>query len=431
MRLTEPRLRLDVSRILWRGARRAPGGVDRLEALFADHLLREAPETGFVFTDGGAVRLLPRRVAAALVRRALARWAGREGDAGCRRVAAYLAGEPGGLPALRLRAGEGGVSLAERLSWTWSELRWQPRRAPALGTEALRGAVYVNLSHRNLDDPRLIAALAPARARLAHVHDDIPLRRPDYAVPAVREAFLRMFAHLTAGGFAITTNSRHSGELLAEAAAARGLALPSPVPMPLPLAPSLCAPLEVARPARPFFVTAGLFTRRKNLATVLEAARLLALRARFDLVLVGAPGADAAVALAGAEGASWLRRASGLSDAAMRPLIASAAAVLAPSIEEGFDYPPQEALALGTPVLASDTAVHREYLEGHARLLPPHAPEAWAEAMGGMLEEAAQREARALARAWPAPTAEARCAALLAFARGLGAQGGGLGSAAG
>lgn len=418
-RSTEPALLLDISRILWRGARRAPGGVDRFEALFAEHLLAHAPEAGFVFTDGGAVRLLPRQVAAAVVRRALARWAGREGDAGCRRVAAFLAGARGGLPPLRLRPGEGGVTLAERLSWTWSELRFQPRRAPVLGAEALRAAVYVNLSHRNLDDPRLVAALAPARARLAHVHDDIPLRRPDYAVPAVREGFARMFAHLAQGGFAITTNSRDSGARLAEAAAARGLCLPAPVPMPLPLAPSLRGPLAPSRPARPYFLTAGLFTRRKNLATVLEAARRLAPRARFDLVLVGAPGADAAAALAGAEGERWLRRAEGLSDAAMRPLIASAAAVLAPSLEEGFDYPPQEALALGTPVLASDTPVHREYLDGHARMLPPRAPEAWAAAMAQMLEEEAQQAARALARAWPAPACEARCAALLDFARGL------------
>lgn len=418
-RSTEPTLLLDVSRILWRGARHAPGGVDRFEALFAEHLLRVAPEAGFVFTDGGVVRLLPRAVAQAVVRRALTRWAGREGDAGCRRVAAYLAGAPGGLPPLRLRPGEGRVTLAERLSWTWSDLRWRPRRAPALGPEALRGAVYVNLSHRNLDDPRLIAALAPARARLAHVHDDIPLRRPEFAVPALREGFARMFAHLAGGGFAITTNSRASAERVIATAAARGLSLPSPLPMPLPLAPTLRGPVEPVRPALPYFLTAGLFTRRKNLAVVMEAARLLRARARFELVLLGAPGADVAAALAGGDGQGWLRRGEGLSDAAMRPLLASAAALLAPSLEEGFDYPPQEALALGTPVLASDTAVHREYLAPHAGMLPPEAPEAWAAAMGRMLDETQQAGARALARAWPAPSAEARCAALLDFARGL------------
>ncbi|MFN3450013.1 MAG: glycosyltransferase [Roseococcus sp.] len=420
-RSTEPRLLLDLSRLLWRGARRAPGGIDRFEALFADHLLRHDPEAGFVFTDGGVVRLLPRGVAVEVAGGALARWAGREGDAGCRRVAAHLAGEARALPPLRLAPGEGRPGLAERLSWALADLRFRPRRAPVLGTEALAGAVYVNLSHRNLDDPRLIAALAPARARLAHLHDDIPLRRPEFAVPGLSEAFGRIFAHLAAGGFALTTNSRDSAARIAGTAAARGLALPPARPMPLPLPPTLRGPVERVRPARPFFVAAGLFTARKNLGTVIAAVRRLRERREVDLVLVGAAGADAAAALAGLAGLPWLRRAAGLSDAALRRLLGAASALLAPSLEEGFDYPAQEALALGVPVLASDIPVHREYLGGHARLLAAEAVEDWAAAMAALLEEGPQAEARALAAAWDAPAAEARCAALAAYARALSA----------
>jgi glycosyltransferase involved in cell wall biosynthesis len=253
------------------------------------------------------------------------------------------------------------------------------------------------------------------------VHDDIPLRRPDFAVPGLPEAFARMFAHLAAGGFALTTNSRDSAARIAATAAARGWALPPARPMPLPLPPTLHGPVQRVRPARPFFVAAGLFTARKNLGTVIEAMRRLNACCAVDLVLVGAPGADAVAALGGRTGPAWLRRAEGLSDAALRRLLGAASALLAPSLEEGFDYPAQEALALGVPVLASDIPVHREYLGGYARLLPAEAAEAWATAMAALLEEGPQAEARALAAAWDAPPAEARCAALAGYARALSA----------
>jgi glycosyltransferase involved in cell wall biosynthesis len=52
--------------------------------------------------------------------------------------------------------------------------------------------------------------------------------------------------------------------------------------------------------------------------------------------------------------------ARGLSSPALRRLVAHARALLMPSFAEGFGLPVIEALAVGTPVIASDLPAHRE-----------------------------------------------------------------------
>lgn len=48
---------------------------------------------------------------------------------------------------------------------------------------------------------------------------------------------------------------------------------------------------------------------------------------------------------------------------------------IAPSIGEGFDLPPLEALSRGTPVICSDISVHREIIKEAAYFFCPHSPE--------------------------------------------------------
>ena len=55
----------------------------------------------------------------------------------------------------------------------------------------------------------------------------------------------------------------------------------------------------------------------------------------------------------------------------MPSLIASARALIAPSLWEGFDLPVLEAILMKTPVIASDIPVHRELLGDHPFLFPP------------------------------------------------------------
>lgn len=70
-----------------------------------------------------------------------------------------------------------------------------------------------------------------------------------------------------------------------------------------------------------------------------------------------------------------------LSDADLRAAVAGADAVCAPSRYEGFGLPVIEAMATGTPVLASDIAAHREVAGGLANLLPVGDADSWTEAL--------------------------------------------------
>jgi glycosyltransferase involved in cell wall biosynthesis len=64
-----------------------------------------------------------------------------------------------------------------------------------------------------------------------------------------------------------------------------------------------------------------------------------------------------------------------------------------PSLYEGFGMPPLEALAMGTPVLASSIPAHREILGDAAFYEDPHAsPEDWSKTMEGILASSEKKE---------------------------------------
>ena len=77
-------------------------------------------------------------------------------------------------------------------------------------------------------------------------------------------------------------------------------------------------------------------------------------------------------------------------EAALLEAYRRAAWLLAPSLDEGYDLPVAEALACGTPVVASDIPAHRDLVALGARglvLVPPPVPDAhaWPEAAQALL----------------------------------------------
>jgi glycosyltransferase involved in cell wall biosynthesis len=85
---------------------------------------------------------------------------------------------------------------------------------------------------------------------------------------------------------------------------------------------------------------------------------------------------------------------SGLSDDALAELMASAEVACVPSLYEGFSLPAIEAMASGTPLIASDTSALPEVVgrDGSAgELVPPGDPRALAAAITGLLADPGRR----------------------------------------
>lgn len=157
-----------------------------------------------------------------------------------------------------------------------------------------------------------------------------------------------------------------------------------------------------------YLVFVGAPTERKNIDLLLRAHR--AARSGDGvvppLVLAGpSPAAEVLRAVAPSEDVRWIGY---LEDGHLRQVVAGATALLYPSRYEGFGLPILEALAAGTPVVASDTPVHREVAGGHARLVDVEAGELQdrrdrlAEALTAVALAAPPAEERAAGRAWAA-----------------------------
>lgn len=143
---------------------------------------------------------------------------------------------------------------------------------------------------------------------------------------------------------------------------------------------------------RRYLVFVGSLDPRKNLRRLLDAHRDL--RARDpetpDLVLAGPAGRE--VGLAGRPGVhltGWL------SDEELASLVTGAAALVLPSLDEGFGLPALEALAAGRPVLAADIPVLREVAGEHAVYAAPTDVDALAEGLRAVLAIADDPSVRA------------------------------------
>lgn len=148
------------------------------------------------------------------------------------------------------------------------------------------------------------------------------------------------------------------------------------------------AEVEALLGGPPYVLFVGTVEPRKGLPTLLSAMRRCRPGSAPRLVLAGPAGWGPELDTAGA-GLDVVRTGF-LTDPRLRRLVAGAAAVALPSRYEGFGLPVLEALAAGTPVLASDLPVLREVGGEHVRYLTVGDEDAWAEALG----QAAERRSR-------------------------------------
>ena len=127
-------------------------------------------------------------------------------------------------------------------------------------------------------------------------------------------------------------------------------------------------PGTAPRDTPPTLLTVSRLVRHKNQALVLHAAARLGGGVRVRLIGRG-PEEDTLRALARLLGVRCSVE-TDAGDAAVELAYQTAAVVVCPSAFEGFGLSPIEAVASGTPVVASDIPPHRQYVGHVSRLVP-------------------------------------------------------------
>lgn len=126
----------------------------------------------------------------------------------------------------------------------------------------------------------------------------------------------------------------------------------------------------------------------KGLAVLIQALSLLQPQRWSELVVVGRPGERTGKALAEAGLVDRVRFESGLSTPELASLLASAQVSVVPSLYEGFSLPAVEAMACGTPVVASRVGALPELVGSDAgTLVTPGDASALAAAIEAMLAD--------------------------------------------
>lgn len=163
----------------------------------------------------------------------------------------------------------------------------------------------------------------------------------------------------------------------------------------LPGAPRHTSPGGI--PAK-FLLTVGSVEPRKNIPVLVRSfGRIAADDPDLHLVIAGRradgiPDVDTAVREAGISDRVIITGYIGLDE--LVSLYQHALAAVFPSWEEGFGFPALEALACGTPVLASDIPVHREILGDAVWFFEPDSIEALETELRNVLSSPEIRTAR-------------------------------------
>ncbi|MGQ9779208.1 MAG: glycosyltransferase family 4 protein [Bacillota bacterium] len=281
---------------------------------------------------------------------------------------------------------------------TFLELGWDETLEQTLLPRWLaeNGAQVYHLPQNGLGRPRN----SPVPLVIT-LHDVIPFRLPEMVRPSYLKKFLVEVPEAVAAARRVITVSE-----AARADICAVLDLPPEKVAVLPVRPGV-----IFRPRDPyrarrilvrrygldgrFILYGGGYNPRKNVASLLWAfARILRfLPVRQRLILLGAKG-PATERLAALAAALEIEREvvfPGFIPRRHLPLFYTAADLFCyPSLYEGFGLPPLEAMACGTPVVASAIPSHREVLGEAAVLVPPEDVAALARAMLDLLTDSAR-----------------------------------------
>ena len=373
---------LDLSRLLWRAARFAPTGIDRVELAYARHLIAIMPERLRFSGWWGRMSLLPQQEAIQFIAALDQVWSGDELDAQAHATIGRL------TRTLRRHA------------------FWHGERSLQAYVRGLCGPVtYLLVSHYRLHRPGPLLRLKRHRhVRFVFlIHDLIPIHLPGHVPPGHDARHQRRIETVMRLADHVIANSSGTAAALNRILQAARARIPVTVAH-LGLDLRSTAPVEPVPGVRPYFVCLSTIEPRKNHKLLLRVWRRLSLQGENAprLVILGRRGWRSGNILRQIRRARALRNLvevhENLPDRRVAEYLQGAQALLNPSYAEGFGLPVAEALALGVPVLCSDLPELREVGGNAPEFLNPHNDEIWFRAILDYAQARSPRRARQQAR---------------------------------
>jgi glycosyltransferase involved in cell wall biosynthesis len=278
----------------------------------------------------------------------------------------------------------------------------QPRRAcrGIAGHAWEQGVLPLRTGGRLLWSPSNTGPLAVAR-QVVTVHDAVPLDHPEWLNPRFAAWYRFLLPRLVRRARRVIAISAFTRRRLIERTGvdpARVAVIHHGVGQrfrPQPDDAIAAMRRAVGVPAGRYLLSLGSLEPRKNLGGLLAAWGAVAAAAPADLCLVvaGARGAGQIFRQPPAPQATPRVHFSGrVEDRWLPALYSGAVAFCYPSLYEGFGWPPLEAMACGTPVLASQGTAFPEVLGDAALLVDPHDPCAIADTLRRVIASRALRE---------------------------------------
>lgn len=243
--------------------------------------------------------------------------------------------------------------------------------------------LYLNVGHTGLDQNGLIEWVKRTGVRPVYfVHDLIPITHPQFCRPGERDKHRRRMLTVVDTAVGVIGNSQATLDALAEFAKQEGRQIPRSIPGWLG---TDVPPIETRESSdEPFFVALGTIEARKNHMMLLDVWSKIAGNAEGQsprLLFIGQRGWECDDVFDRLANDASLRgmvtELNACSDEEMLDYLADARALLFPSFAEGFGLPITEALAVGTPVIASDLPVFDEIGQGVPDRIPADDVDAW------------------------------------------------------
>jgi glycosyltransferase involved in cell wall biosynthesis len=351
---------LDVSRLIWRSwAGSLPTGIDRTCLAYIEHYGSHARA---VVQRSGYTFVLPQDRSRALFD--------------------LLAAQGGNLRRSLITA------ILRNLSLVWR-------------TPQVNGALYLNVGHTGLNMPGLPIWIRRTGVKPVYfVHDLIPITHPEYCRAGEPEKHEQRIRALLGTGVGVIGNSRETIDALSAYAAQQRLPTPPACVAPLGV-PMHLKSADTAPPlARPYFVMLGTIEGRKNHLLMLNIWSEMARNMGHDapqLVIIGQRGWECEQAVDMLDRCDALRghviELSRCNDALLTRYLTHARALLFPSFIEGYGLPLVEALASGTPVIASSLPVFRELAGDIPDYISPIDGAGWMQAVKDYAAPASPRRA--------------------------------------